>query len=578
MHKLTPLPPIMVAAAAALLLVSATATAGRTATGRADDVPVIFHEWVGNQVSLPLAPGFSQDVGGANGLAAVAAALAHNASATGKPVPSAVAPIPGLAPAAKPPAPGFTFQPPLSGPDPQIAVGEHFAIATEGWSLEFLDKEGHQLPSLPGGVPTLLNTRSFFHSFLESKLADGSDNTNDINRYLITPVPCDVEHWNPDPEPQVGNPNVGGCVSNFYDARVAYDQLHNRFIIESSVRPLISGQPGDGRYTAFAVSIGEDPRQGFYQYMLTTNIHYMGDWPLIAVSKHALLIGHMGPLVETARPALVAVSLDDMKQGIHQPAFWTPTLGQFGGHGWIIPVQNIGDSAKVWLLNPATSPAKVWAFDDTNLSSGTPTLTGADLHEQSGPIDLQVCSSSQPVCMALNTTSVVTTPVYHDGTIYVAGYMAPPSQPKAVRFIEINVTEGATISAAIDPTLDLVIGGTATGENPNDKIDYVLPAVAVTNKGDAVVAYRRGAVSPTSTAEPFWDDFRYSILYHGTHTFSASQRLSPKLSPTNTPGVTRLDDPSAQLDPDGQRIWIAGSYRANATADSATMTVGWVRP
>jgi hypothetical protein len=504
--------------------------------------------------------------------------LPYRATEAGRPVAGRIAPIASVAKSVKSPVPGFTFEPSLTGPDPQIAVGKHFAIASQGWTLEFLDKQGNQLSKLSGGVPTLLDTRVFFHSFLEPKLADGSDNTNDINRYLVTPVPCDVEHWNPDPEPGVGDPNVGGCVTNFYDTRVAYDQLHNRFIIESSARPLISGMPGDGRYMAFAVSIGEDPRQGFYQYMLTSNIHHMGEWPLIAVSKHTLLIGHNGSLGgETTRPALVTVSLDDMEQGIHQPVFWTPTLADFGGQGWIIPVQSVGDSAKVWLLNPATSPAKVWAFDDNPLN-GTPTLSSADLHEQLGIVDVQDCVGYPALCVPLNKTSVVTTPVYRDGAIYVVGYMAPSNQPKVVRFLKINVAAGATLSASIDSSLDKVIGGTAAGESTSDKIDYVLPAVAVTNKGDVVVAYRRGAVSATSTVEPFWDDFRYSVLYHGTQAFTPSRRFSPYLSPTNTPAVTTLDNPSAQLDPDGLRVWIAGSYRASATASQATIVAGWVSP
>ena len=110
--------------------------------------------------------------------------------------------------------------------------------------------------------------------------------------------------------------DTSACVNTVYDARAYYDHDTNRFWIVAAARnpiwtpcdntgkcsvPCGSHQacfPSDRcekcsaearRYVFVAVSKAEDPRKGFFEYVLVRDY---ADWPLFSVRNGRLILGH----------------------------------------------------------------------------------------------------------------------------------------------------------------------------------------------------------------------------------------------------------------------------------------------
>jgi hypothetical protein len=501
------------------------------------------------------------------------------------------------------PPPGLVANSALgAGPDPQIAVGHHFAVEAQAGAIEFVDKKLKQLKPRSGGVPTSIAARDFFSFFIQPTLSDGSPNLKDVNRYLPT-VPgatCDLSA--PPPAPVSGEatpdgpPPAGTCINDFYDVRVSYDVVHRRFVVVASARPQIwpedPSRPnrtdnndhgkldaGAVRYFAIAVSRHEDPRDGFHQYFLVEDTQ-LTEWPMLSITPYALVIGHHGALADDGRPALIVVNVQQLEIGKPSPSYFTRSIGDFGGSGQLIPAQARGQSSgRVWLLNAGVKPPKVWAFPDQPVTGSVPLFAKGTLREPLGDIDFQDCDAWPQLCVPLTSGGIVTPPFYRSGSVYTVGsYVHHKGEPVRVRSVGIRVVpRGAKrVVASLKPADDKSIGGNVAA---GDVTNWQSSAVAVTNDGDVVVGYQRQA-DPRDRpfGKPFFAQFTYSVRYHGKLTFRPTRRLSPQVVSVG-PGQSaevRQDHPSAALDPDGSRVWLAGNYVDKSRIPQ--MVVGWVRP
>ena len=160
-------------------------------------------------------------------------------------------------------------------------------------------------------LTTRMKTNAFFAPLLAPFLNDkhgktdhSRPNPNDINRHIVTDVNA-AGIFASLYAPMVCHPDDPievGCVDSAYDTRVVYDKLRGVFWIEAALRdkvwvssdcgnhacaPLATGIPH--RFIAVAVSVSEDPRDGFNEFVL---VDEYGDWPRIAVHGPFLILSH----------------------------------------------------------------------------------------------------------------------------------------------------------------------------------------------------------------------------------------------------------------------------------------------
>ncbi|HKA87076.1 MAG TPA: hypothetical protein VKE22_05385 [Haliangiales bacterium] len=129
-----------------------------------------------------------------------------------------------------------------------------------------------------------------------------------------------------------------------YDAHSTYDPVRKRFILAAHVRnnnwtyltnlnnqnngvPPIYGPPGADpycwRYLLFAVSVSEDPTQGFWLYQAP---EYYADWPRVGVSGNYYAVSNhgIGSEVDSPKPLVTLYLLDDLAQGVGAVGFVAP--------------------------------------------------------------------------------------------------------------------------------------------------------------------------------------------------------------------------------------------------------------
>ena len=188
------------------------------------------------------------------------------------------------------------------GADPQLAVSPHYVLVLEAHRYVFYDRSTNNALASNGCVP-LNGTFSdlFAPLLLPIDPKTNANNASDVNYQLGFPAnpkfPCDPNNFLDQPAPAAPS----GCIQGNYDARAYYDFDTNRFWIIAAARnhlgpcdPVTPKEPcGDQaqRYVFVAVSKGEDPRQGFWEYVLVRDY---ADWPSFSVRNKRLLIGHNG--------------------------------------------------------------------------------------------------------------------------------------------------------------------------------------------------------------------------------------------------------------------------------------------
>jgi hypothetical protein len=231
----------------------------------------------------------------------------------------------------------------------EIAVGHSTIVASNTGTFAFFNRsDGSQLDAkLPMGN-AVSGTTLFGSFFLASS-------PNFINKNLPTnqaPAPglnpwttCDATQNAPVDGAPLQN---SSCITqNVYDTHTTYDPVHQRFILAGHVRNMnwtfptnptdqfgtVYTNPGSAqidpyswRYVLFAVSISEDPTQGFWLYQAP---EYYGDWPRVGVSGNYFVVSNhnAGSTFEydNNSPMVVLYLLDDLVQGVGSVGFVGPS-------------------------------------------------------------------------------------------------------------------------------------------------------------------------------------------------------------------------------------------------------------
>ena len=265
-----------------------------------------------------------------------------------------VAPVP---PPGQLPAIKNTFFPATGTPDPQIAVGRHYIASIDAHDVVFYNKDTSPLAPVLGGVAPSLTSYELFQRFLAPQLKNGKPNPENVNLFAgfpakpvsspsypaSPPLGCDLT------KDSTGLPKgTTSCINEVYDLRVAYDAQRDRFILAGTarnqtwvypdaVKACLSADEAKNkvdpavhdcysasdpraalgrRYSMFAVSITEDPRNGFYTYWISAG----GDWPMIGVNANFFSITY-----RTADPVPIGsiFRMDDLAKGSGSaPSWW----------------------------------------------------------------------------------------------------------------------------------------------------------------------------------------------------------------------------------------------------------------
>jgi hypothetical protein len=486
--------------------------------------------------------------------------------------------------------PGDTSSPPLTssflpgveGVDAMIAVGHKFVVVTQDHRIAYFDRAGNALPS-KSGEATNLTTTKFFERFLKPFNDDGTANANCINRHLHFPADavkvCDLTTY----PPQLP------CVDEFYDTRCTYDAGSRRFFICAAARNQIwPGKPGGAydalgrRYFAFAVSKGEDPRDGFFQWFWNDD-KQIADWPRIAVNGDNFVVAHQTE--QAGKPLAYVFSVSAMLQGVSSLPHWTYGAADVGDdEGTLVPVTHQGDPAGLTYLVRARANFEIFAF------TGSPAGGAARPALQSTSVGL----ASAPSTLRAGA-------VYRAGKIHcTCMILASPRVPDeggprmSVRVVRIPVkrTSFATIQASVDPALgflDMGFGKRSPDDAPDDLISYEMPALAVAKTGAMIFVFGRVGVA---TQQSLFPEARYSAHYPD----EAKQRPSRLLRagdflPTSVhKGETKatathyIDHPggidygTAVVDPvDDETVWMIHEF-ANQARGGYKAVVGVTKP
>jgi hypothetical protein len=122
-----------------------------------------------------------------------------------------------------------------------------------------------------------------------------------------------------------------------YDLHTTYDPVTQRFVIAGHVRnpnyqyPMTpqAGQPPvpspgadvnqySWRYTLLAVSVSENPSDGFYTYQLP---QYYSDWPRVGVSGNYLVVAYHGS--SSSNPLVTLYPMSELAQNVTNPDSYT---------------------------------------------------------------------------------------------------------------------------------------------------------------------------------------------------------------------------------------------------------------
>jgi hypothetical protein len=411
----------------------------------------------------------------------------------------------------------------LLGYDPQVAAGDHYVAVIEAHSLSFYDKSGVALPDLSGSGAYAISSYELFQRFLAPKNKDATVNQENMNLFAGYPpnpkLPCDLTNTSAQQ----------GCINEVYDLRVAYDATHKRFIFVGNARNSIWGCADYAaadcypypynknlcsdaacrlalaklarRYTVFAISKTEDPRQGFHTYWLPT----AGDWPSIAVNGSRLLItensicGKPQPNLACQKPKpsdypeIYIVSTDDIATGSSHPSVhWYLTDTDMSYAYGLRPVVSHDPAGPDYFVAPDNGSLRVWASTDPTKPLVTASIDLQEIGMIRGSVVLQ---SGRIYC------------TYASGTWCKTLKPVPPDCPLTARLIGIDVKLTGN-KLTLTKALDFSFGHNGPGDDPSDLVSYEMPSLEVTKNGDVVIAYIR---RPVKTLKTLFNEVRYSV-------------------------------------------------------------------
>ncbi len=306
------------------------------------------------------------------------------------------------------------------GPDPMVAVGEkNVLVGNYDW-IKFFDKTS-------GQVLEEMDVDSLFWRFLSPTVPGTNQPNPDFasNFYNIPkdvplacsrsqpckPHDCDNNDYDDDDLP-CGETDAtiedAGLIREAYDLKVLYQKEHRRFVVVAALRPQTAkdnncynrdGSDADCsqyliRLVAMAISVSENPADGFHVYRTTENNYR--DWPNAVVDQDYLVIAHKSGSAESIGRSIVTVfSFKQMKDGLagssvkgfrirqrdDTPLAVTPVanvLTDTNSQAFFF-IENLGDGKiKIWYIKKPTDPAAIFQNPPTRLTeAGQISIDGA---------------------------------------------------------------------------------------------------------------------------------------------------------------------------------------------------------
>jgi len=503
-------------------------------------------------------------------------------------------------PKISPPPDGTPFTTGLGTTDCSIAVGKDNIIVTTTGNIAFFDKKGNPLTDSNGSALTF-KTKTFFERFLAAQNDDGSFNEANLNLYMDLPKPCDSPDW---PQLDVG---TGLCLSQFNDARVTYDRHSGRFFVVSHVRHRVyeGGVKGTTacsrivlsdlasaknqgytkcdatttspqtcsvnddrfchlprRYYMFAVSVSEDPRDGFHQYAMTESIYR--DWPWQSIVGDRYVVAGNHKTADPGTPVATVFSVAAIGRGERHPPHFNYSEDDVAGVRYVQPVaQHVQTPGLTYLLGASGGRRlDIFAF----LQSRDP-WKKAPLEHASVELD-----SDLPR---------LTNATFRNDLLYLVGNETVPATSMLyVHLFRIPVgpvAGGPAIGVskrASTGFLDETFGRRTPSDPPGALYSYDNPAVTVNADGHMLFGYCR---RPFPNGPPLQPEARYSVWYSGENVIRPSRQLQAGQAADD--GSTTFDFVTATVDPDDKTFWVALPFMQSFTkGPSFRMVVGKITP
>jgi hypothetical protein len=506
--------------------------------------------------------------------------------------------------------------PSLGGLDPQIAASTTHVIVTTSGRIAFYDKTAKLVTTKKDGspLPNPVASSNFFAP-LKTSL------TSALN------LPSGVD------------PTVFG-LNMYYDTRVIFDSYRKRFWLVSFTINKGTKTEGVANTTAqkgarrtkclLAVSNTEDPRDGFLMYWWDAvqddgkchdpagcaGIDFLpgdaGDYPTLGISETYFIqtnsVGHRDPTATdwdayansvTDRYARVCfLDATKLSQGNAADGWAFTNLKKPDGKvatGNIQPAVHHGPvpSGLSFLASKFGSGLLVWAFTASQSGPTGPVQALVPVKAFTAPVNaLQKKAPDVPNPNPIKFTNLgnaIMKAAFNKGKLYVAAQDAKVWQGASgpvtsIRFIRVDVSKILQGTVPTDKASGFVdrIFGKASPEDPAGAISYYgMPAVEVTNNGDAVLAYIRSGTS-------VYPEVRCSLYYATESDIRPSKLIRksdfPLFSSGAEPGdpIGQIDTGAAGVDPNGKDIWIAEpfAFRPDTTKTAAgwRLVVARVRP
>jgi hypothetical protein len=513
------------------------------------------------------------------------------------------------------------------GSDPQIAVSEHFIVATTSGTVAFFDKQGNQLPRksfLGMSLPTRMRATTLFAPLLEPFLRGtdgqpdpGQPNPDDINRHLGTQNGYPWLICTPD------TPVQDGCISEAYDTRVTYDRERKLFWIVSALRDRVWGENFEHcdtkicarlsshiprRFVGVAVSLTEDPRDGFHEFVV---LDEYADWPRFALHGPLLIVSHNSNTKvhlfnaeklangNAGRERVERGNFDDSDFDVDQivpvvqhdrrdetdmsQSPFIPTRPVDPEAGTHVPTFLVGVRAGL-SGGTVVTDITIFAFDPNDALLSTvrhPKMTRATVRLEAGSFRMLVNA------------------VYRNGFIYVVGQRCVSGSDRLcnheVQFLKIPVFRGSgpvasTIFASADRSAGFVetaFGGMGSDSQSMAGPSFEIPGVDVNKHDDVVIVYERSGFGANLRLDAPGAFFRLvtragvekdGILHLARCGPSAEQKV--RCAPQQ-PYQAHIDTAGIAVDPsDDTTIWMAHAI-ADAGLPSTQryrMVIGQIKP
>jgi|GEM_PF-6840682 len=356
------------------------------------------------------------------------------------------------------------------GPDPMVAVGEKTILVGNTSWLKFFDKSN-------GNVLEETDLTSLFWRYLSPTIPGTSqpnpdfatnfyDLPNDIPLACTKSTPCGVSECPnggyDDNDLPCGETDAiienAGRITIGYDLRVFYQKEHKRFVIVAAIRNQSSAHNDcyniDGkidckkyviRLAAFAVSVSENPADGFYIYRTTEN--NVRDWPNLAVDQDYLVLSYKGGNASTNGKSVVTVfSFRQMKDGAGPSvdAFRIKQNDETDAPKGVTPVQNLltnqYSQAFFFIENAGSEKIRIWYLKKPAVA--------ADIFKN--PPTQLVKAGEITIADAEFTGGAFAGATYYDNMLYTVSYqkMYPASGTKRIGYglnvFQIPVVEQAS--------------------------------------------------------------------------------------------------------------------------------------